>query len=32
MDLMKTKKKSFMRRVRKDGSCFYRCFLFRLFE
>lgn len=21
-----------MRKTRKDGSCFYRCFLFRLFE
>ena len=32
MDLIQNKKKEFVRKSRKDGSCFYRCFLFRLLE
>lgn len=29
---MQNKHKQFIRKTRKDGSCFYRCFIFRLFE
>lgn len=32
MDLVENKKKKFLRKTRKDGSCFYRCFIFMLFE
>jgi hypothetical protein len=32
MDLVQNKMKEYMRKIRKDGSCFYRSFLFRLCE
>ena len=32
LDLMQNQKKSFIRKTRKDGSCFYRGFLFRIAE
>lgn len=32
MDLMKNKKKHFIKKTRKDGSCFYWCFIYKLFE
>ena len=32
MDLVEKKNKKYIRKTRKDGSCFYRCFIYMLFE